>query len=110
MEDCIFCKIARGEIPSRKIHHEEGSVVSFLDINQDAPGHTLVIPAEHYNWFHELPDELSGKLFRASKHVAAELKERYEADYVRLSVVGTDIPHVHVHLIPRKFSDKVNPA
>lgn len=110
MENCIFCKIAKGEIPSRKVHHEEGSVVSFLDINQDAPGHTLVIPAEHYRWFYEIPDELSNKLFRAAKHVAKELKEQYAADYVRLSVVGTDLPHVHVHLIPHKFSDKVTAA
>jgi histidine triad (HIT) family protein len=110
MPDCIFCKIAAGEIPSRKIHHEDGSIVSFLDIDQDVPGHTLVIPAEHHRWFYDMPDELVEKLFRAAKKVANELKEEHEADYVRLSIVGTDVPHVHVHLLPRKLSDPVTPA
>jgi histidine triad (HIT) family protein len=110
MENCIFCKIAAGEIPSRKVHHEGDTVVSFLDIDQTLPGHSLVIPVDHYRWFWEMPDDLVEKLFRAAKTVAAELKEEYGADYVRLGVVGTDMPHVHVHLIPRKLSDKNHPA
>jgi histidine triad (HIT) family protein len=110
MEDCIFCKIAAGEIPKEKTLHEDGEVVSFLDINQDEPGHSLVIPATHHRWFYEMPDGLSEKLFRTAKHLSAELKEKYQADYVRLSIVGTDMPHVHVHLIPKKLSEKVNPA
>jgi histidine triad (HIT) family protein len=110
MEDCIFCKIAKGEVPSQKAHYEDDSVVSFLDINQGEPGHTLVIPAEHHRWFYEVPDELSEKLFRVAKHIAEELKREYRADYVRLSIVGVDVPHVHIHLIPKKFSEKVHPA
>lgn len=106
MDDCIFCKIASGEIPSRKIHHEDNSIVSFLDINQDIPGHTLIIPVEHYNWFYELPDEIANKLFRAVRHLAQELKEKTKADYIQLSIVGADIPHVHVHLLPRFLKDK----
>jgi histidine triad (HIT) family protein len=106
MPDCIFCKIAAGEIPSRKTHHEDDAIVSFLDINQSIPGHTLVIPVAHHAWFYELPDELATKLFRASRHVAQELKEKMGADYVQLSIVGTDIPHVHVHLLPRFLKDK----
>ena len=108
MDNCVFCKIAAGEVPSRKTHHEDNAVVSFLDINQDLPGHTLVIHTEHYRWFWEMPDEAVEKLFRAAKSVAAELKKEYGADYVRLGIVGTDVPHVHVHLIPRKFTDKAH--
>lgn len=104
MENCIFCKIAKGEIPSEKIHHENDSVVSFLDINQDVPGHTLVIPVEHYRWFYDLPDELTNKLFRATKQVAKEIKEKHNADFVRLSIVGEDVPHVHIHLIPQNLT------
>ena len=107
MEDCIFCKIARDEIPSRKAHHEEGHILSFPDINQKVPGHTLVIPAEHYRWFYDLPDELANKLFRAARHIAKQLKEEHGADFVQLSIVGEAMPHVHVHLLPRKLTDKI---
>ena len=106
MEDCIFCKIATGEIPSEKVHHEDGAIVSFLDINQKIPGHTLVIPVAHHRWFYELPENLADKLFRAARQAARELKEKTNADYIQLSVVGTDISHVHLHLLPRFFKDK----
>ncbi len=103
MENCIFCKIGTGEIPSRKVHHEGDTIVSFLDINPQAPGHTLVIPVEHYVWFHEMPDELSDKLFRASKKIAQDLKSEYGTDCIKLRIDGKDVPHVHVHLIPQKL-------
>ena len=100
MDDCIFCKIAKGEIPSQKVY-EDDTVVAFLDIHPKAPGHTLLIPRAHYHWFTDMPDELSDKVFRAAKRVALELKEKHDADFVRLGLVGTDVPHVHVHLIPQ---------
>ena len=106
MENCIFCKIAKGEIPSEKIHHEDGEIISFLDIRPVAPGHTLLVPSKHFRWFHELPDDISDKLFRASKKVAKELLKKYDADYIKLGIVGNEVDHVHVHLIPKKLSDK----
>jgi histidine triad (HIT) family protein len=107
MDDCIFCKIARGDVPSQKAHHEGDTIVSFPDIHPVAPGHTLVIPVAHYEWFYQLPDDISDRLFRACKKIAAELKEQTGADYIHLSIVGKDVPHVHVHLIPRHFGDKL---
>jgi histidine triad (HIT) family protein len=106
MNDCIFCKIAAGEVPSRKVHHEDNTIVSFLDINQDVPGHTLVIPMEHHTWFYELPDEVANKLFRAARHIAKDLKEQTKADFIELSIIGVDVPHVHIHLFPRFFKNK----
>ncbi len=106
MTDCIFCKIASGEVGSRKTHYEDDVIVSFLDINQQVPGHTLVIPVAHYQWFDELPADISEKLFRASQKVATELRVQTGADYIQLSIVGTDISHVHVHLLPRFLKDK----
>lgn len=103
MPDCIFCKIAKGEVPSRTVHHEDDLVVSFLDLNPRAPGHTLVIPVEHYAWFQDMPDEVSDKLFRACKKIAKQLKDEYKSDYVKLRINGQDIPHVHIHLIPAKL-------
>ena len=105
MDDCIFCKIAAGKIPSEKIHHEDSDVVSFLDINPVSPGHTLVVPTAHYHWFYELPDELSNKLFKVARELARELKQKTGADYIQLSIVGKDVPHVHIHLIPRRLSE-----
>jgi diadenosine tetraphosphate (Ap4A) HIT family hydrolase len=60
----------------------------------------------HYRWFYELPDEIANKLFRTARHIAQELKEKTKADYIQLSIVGSDVPHVHVHLLPRFLKDK----
>ena len=84
--------------------------MSFADLHPVAPGHTLVIPVDHYRWFEDMPDEVSDRLFRAAKKIAKELKEKTGADYVRLSIVGKDVPHVHVHLIPQFFKDSVPAA
>jgi histidine triad (HIT) family protein len=102
--NCIFCKIAHKEIPSQ-ITFEDESCVAFLDIHPKAPGHTLLIPKDHYQWFIDTPDELSDKLFHNAKKLSQKLKEEYGADYVRLGIVGTDIPHTHIHLLPLKFKD-----
>lgn len=104
MDDCIFCKIANGEIPATKVY-EDDTVVAFLDIHPKAPGHTLLIPREHHRWFIDMPDSLSDHVFRAAKRVATQLKDEYAADFVRLGIVGTDVPHVHVHLIPQKIHE-----
>jgi len=100
--NCIFCKIIKGEVPSEKTHHEDGEVLSMLDLNQSIPGHTLVIPTDHYRWFYELPDDLSNKIMKVMKTLAKKLKEEYSADYIEVSIVGIDVTHTHVHLIPHK--------
>lgn len=99
MNNCIFCKIVSGEIPSPRTY-EDDKLIAFLDIRPKAPGHTLLVPKEHYQWFYELPDELSDHLFRVSKKLAIELKEKHNAGLVKLSIVGDQVPHVHVHLVP----------
>jgi len=104
MENCIFCSIGRGEIPSTKVFEDE-KTYAFLDIHPKAPGHTLLIPKAHYQWFDELPDELSDHLFRIAKKLARQLKEKDDTDYVHLSIVGKDVPHAHIHLIPRRLKD-----
>ncbi len=104
MENCIFCKIAKGEIPADKVY-EDDKVIAFLDIHPKAPGHTLLIPKEHHRWFYEMPDAIAADLFNAAKLVALKLKADYSSDFVRLGIVGTDVPHVHVHLIPQEFKD-----
>lgn len=107
MENCIFCKIVAGEIPADKVYEDE-KVVAFLDIHPKAPGHTLLIPKAHYQWFEELPDEESDHLFRIAKRIAHDLKQKDGTDYVHLSIVGKDVPHAHIHLIPRKLAEHVD--
>jgi len=95
----------RGEIPT-DFTYEDEMVVAFPDIKPVTPGHTLLIPKEHYAWFYEVPDAISDQWFRAAKKLAPKLKAEHGADYVRVSIVGKDVPHAHMHLIPQKFSDK----
>ena len=99
MDTCIFCKIGRGEIPANKIY-EDDKAVAFLDIHPKGPGHALVIPKEHYRWFEEMPDELYTHVFKVVKELALKMKAD-GADHVQVGIVGKDVPHVHVHLIPR---------
>jgi histidine triad (HIT) family protein len=105
MENCIFCKIAGGEIPAEKIY-EDKATIAFPDIHPKVAGHTLLIPKTHHQWFQDMPDAESDALFRAAKKVAQKLKKDYKADYIRVGIVGTDVPHVHVHLFPQKIADK----
>ena len=86
--------------------YEDDKVVAFADIHPVAPGHTLLIPKAHYQWFYEVPEEISNAWFNAAKKLGKELKDKYGADYVRLSIVGKDVPHAHLHLIPQKLSEK----
>ena len=109
MENCIFCKIANGEIPVQKVY-EDDLVLAFPDNKPTTPGHTLLIPKTHYQWFQDLPDELSDHLFRTAKTLAKKLKTENSADYIHLSIVGRDVPHVHVHLMPRKFGERLPAA
>jgi histidine triad (HIT) family protein len=108
MPNCIFCKIAKGEIPANKLY-EDDKVVAFFDMAPKAPGHVLLIPKPHYEWFYEMPDDVSDDVFRTAKRLALELKNTYKADFVRLNIVGTDIPHVHLHLIPQRLNPGQGP-
>ncbi len=103
MENCIFCKIAKGEIPAPKTY-EDDLVVAFPDIHPKAPGHMLLIPKEHYRWFYQMPDELSDHIFRIAKKISKDLAAEYKTEYVRLTIMGDEVAHVHVHLIPSPFT------
>jgi histidine triad (HIT) family protein len=101
---CIFCKIIAGEIPSEKIY-EDDKCLAFLDISPVTSGHALLIPKEHIAYMSETPDDLLGYLFVKAKELMIKIKKATQSDYVALSVVGTEVPHFHVHLTPRRFDD-----
>lgn len=104
MDNCIFCKIVRGKIPSEKVFEDDVSI-AFLDINPVNDGHTLIIPKEHFAQMTETPDELVGKLYVNAKKLIPAVKQGTNADFVALTVIGTDVPHFHIHLIPRHSKD-----
>ena len=104
MDDCIFCKIIKGEIPAKK-NYEDDMAVGFLDIHPKSPGHTLLIPKNHHRWFVDMPQAEWQGLMQAAQTLSQQLKAEYEADFVRLGIVGTDVPHVHVHLLPQQMHE-----
>lgn len=109
MENCIFCKIIRQEIPS-EIIHETDNAIAFLDVNPRAPGHTLVIPKTHAEGLADLDKGLVGEIFLAVKHVEKLLKDALKPDAFTIGInegaaAGQEIPHLHVNIIPRFKND-----
>jgi histidine triad (HIT) family protein len=104
MENCIFCKIIKNEIPCEKIY-EDDKLLSFMDIEPVSTGHILVIPKEHVVWMQDANDELISEIFKLSKRLMKSIKKSFNCDYVQLAISGRDIAHFHIHLIPRYLDD-----
>lgn len=102
MEDCVFCKIIRGEIPAYKVYENE-SFIAILDINPMNPGHTMVIPKEHYRWVWDIPN--IGENFETAKKVAKALMNAMGTEWVVCDVAGKGVPHAHTHVVPRFDGD-----
>jgi histidine triad (HIT) family protein len=106
--NCVFCKIINKEIPA-EIVYEDNNFLAFLDINPVHPGHTLVIPKKHYIWMQETPDKEVSEIFILSKKLMITLQKTYGADYIKVGVVGNEVPHFHIHLIPRHLHNQAEP-
>jgi len=99
MQNSIFTKIINGEIPAHKIYEDE-KTLAFLDINPVQPGHTLVVPKVEVEFVWDLEDEDYAALMATVKKVALRLREIMGKPYVGEMVVGTDVPHAHIHVVP----------
>lgn len=99
MEESIFTKIIKGDIPSYKVYEDE-KVIAFLDINPFVPGHTLVVPKQQTDHIWDLDDNLYAHLMRVSKDVANRQRAILRPPRVAMQVLGNDVPHVHVHIFP----------
>src|SRR5690625_1849391 len=104
-EDCIFCKIIDGEIPSAKVY-EDDDVYAFLDLSQVTKGHTLVIPKKHSRNLYDTSPKVAGKLFEAVPKIANAIKKAY--DPVGMNLLNNNeaeahqsVFHLHLHLIPK---------
>jgi histidine triad (HIT) family protein len=104
MNDCIFCKIVKGEILADKIY-EDKEFLAFLDIKPVSHGHILIIPKEHMVWMQDASDETISKIFILTKKIMTAMKNGLPCDYVLESVAGNEVPHFHIHLIPRYLND-----
>lgn len=95
----IFTKIIKGEIPSYKVA-ENDNFFAFLDINPNAKGHTLVVPKKEVNRLFDLEEETYNELMSFSRKIAIAQKKVIDCDRIGMAVIGLEVPHVHVHLIP----------
>ena len=95
----LFTKIINGEIPSYKVA-ENDDFYAFLDVNPNAKGHTLVVPKKEVNKLFELDEETYNGLMRFSRKIAIALEKTIPCKRVGMAVIGLEVPHVHVHLIP----------
>ena len=110
--DCIFCKIISKEIPT-KILYEDEYTIAFLDAFPVAKGHTLVIPKQHYAKIQDLSSEINEKLFNTVHKLIPKVDSLQGSTLVAIhngKNSGQEIPHVHVHLIPRSKNDSAGPV
>lgn len=111
MAECLFCKIAKGEIKSAVVY-DDPNVMAFLDIRPANPGHTLVITKGHFAVLPQLPEQLNSNLLQLVKLIAQAQVEILGAEGVNVlqnngAVAGQAVPHIHFHVIPRYKGDKV---
>lgn len=109
--NCIFCKIAGGEIPGATLY-EDSQFRVILDLGPASKGHALILPKEHYANIYEIPDDLAGKAMILAKKMAAKMKEVLPCDGVNVvqnngTCAGQTVFHFHMHLIPRYEDDQV---
>ncbi len=110
-DNCIFCKIANGDIPSATLYEDE-DVRVILDLGPASKGHALILPKSHAKNLFELPDDLAGKVMLTAKKIGTKLYEGLHADGFNLvqnngECAGQTVFHFHMHLIPRYKEDTV---
>ena len=103
----IFSKIIKGEIPSYKIAENE-KFFAFLDINPLVEGHTLVIPKMEVDKFLDMPEDYLSEVLLFAKPIATAIEKAFPCQRCGLSVVGLEVPHAHLHLIPLNSMDDIN--
>lgn len=102
----IFTKIINGEIPAYKIA-ENDKFLAFLDVNPNAKGHTLCIPKQEINKIFDMEEDLYLELMQFSRKIAIALEKAVQCKRIGMAVVGLEVPHVHVHLIPLNEMDEM---
>lgn len=107
MPDSIFTKIIKGEIPCYKIY-EDALTLAFLDIYPIQPGHVLVIPKKQIEFIWDLQDEDYQAVMATTKKIGKKLRQAMGKPYIGVRIVGIDVPHAHVQLVPFATTDEYN--
>lgn len=110
-EECVFCKIISGELPSTAVYEDE-DYKAILDLNPAARGHVIIIPKKHAANVFELEDEEAVKVFPIAKKIATALMKTYHCDGINIlqnngEAAGQTVFHLHVHVVPRYYDDDV---
>ena len=103
----IFSQIIDGQIPCFRIE-ENNEFLAFLDINPLVVGHVLVIYKQEIDYIFDLDDDVLGRMLVFSKKVAKRIKSKIQCQKIGLSIIGLEVPHVHIHLVPVKSADDLN--
>lgn len=108
--NCIFCKIANGEIPSKTLY-EDDSFRVILDLGPATKGHALILPKEHYADLYELPEDAAGEVMKLAKKMVTKMTERLGCEGFNLvqnngDLAGQTVFHFHMHMIPRYQADR----
>ncbi len=104
MPECIFCKIVKKEIPAYIVYEDE-NFLAFLDIHPQSPGHTQVIPKQHYRWVWDVPPIASsgptiGKYFEIAQKIAQAQQKAFKTGWILSKIMGDEIPHAHIWIFP----------
>jgi len=99
MNNCVFCKIVSGEIPSHKVY-EDNDFFAFLDIHPQSPGHVQVIPKKHFRWVWNVPN--AGEYFEVVKKIALAQRKAFDTDWILSKIVGDEIEHAHIWVYPNR--------
>lgn len=99
MSDCVFCKIVAGELPCYKIY-EDGLFLGFLDINPRTLGHSVLITKKHYKWVYDVPE--FDKFWLAALGITKAMQKGLNPNFITYVTHGLEIPHAHIHIMPRE--------
>lgn len=109
-DNCIFCRIASGEIPSHVVY-EDDHLKAFLDIQPIRPGHVLIVPKAHFDYYDDLPPELASAIVHLGQRLGKAMKSIYSVERAAFLFTGTDVTHVHAHVLPmHEKSDITSPV
>lgn len=111
-EECVICQIIEGKVPSKKLY-EDDEIVAFLDVNGASPGHTFVVPKQHFPIFEQIPDKLAGNLFSVSNKISSALFDSMKIQGTNIFVTngvsaGQSVAHFVINVIPRNEGDNIN--